>query len=311
MLVLVWVSIPAGGCPSSEPGASTPAGSSVEQATRAPEVESVRKERTIERVWSLEGFKAPESVLFDVDRQVIYVSNINGSPTSRNRKGFLSRVSPDGKILALEWVTGLNAPKGLARVGDRLFVADIDTLVEVDIPSGKVTHRYRAAGVRFLNDVAADRAGRIYVSDMLANAIYRLQGDRFSLWVKDDALESPNGLLVEDQRLVVAAWGAMTDGWTTEVPGHLKTVSLEDRSVASLGSGQVVGNLDGLEPDGNGAYFATDFTLGRLLRISPDGSFETLLQLRAGTADLEYVPAKKRLFIPQMNDGRVDAYEVP
>lgn len=38
---------------------------------------------TADEVWSLDGFKAPESVLFDAKRNVFYVSNIAGEPTAR------------------------------------------------------------------------------------------------------------------------------------------------------------------------------------------------------------------------------------
>ncbi len=301
----------AGCSKTSSTATATPRSAATGQEQTAESRTGAGRQKSIQKLWSLDGFKAPESVLYDSDRKRLYVSNINGSPTMKNHKGFLSMVSPDGEMLSREWVTGLNAPKGLARVGNRLYVSDIDTLVEVDIDEGKVTNRYRAAGARFLNDTTADSQGVVYVSDMLGNAIYRLKDDKLERWVKDDALASPNGLLVEDDRVVVACWGAMTDGWTTEVPGHLKTVSLADKTIADLGSGAVVGNLDGLEADGHGSYLATDFTLGRLYRIHPDGTFDTLLELHAGSADIEYIPAQKRVIIPQMNDGRLDAYQLP
>ncbi|TIR25807.1 MAG: hypothetical protein E5X64_19990, partial [Mesorhizobium sp.] len=75
-----------------------------------------------EEVWSLDGFKAPESVLFDAKRNVFYVSNIAGDLAGRDGVGYLSKVSPDGKLQAAEWVTGFNAPKGLVMQGDTLFV---------------------------------------------------------------------------------------------------------------------------------------------------------------------------------------------
>ncbi len=310
--VSAFVLILAGCSRPTHPASSTPAPkNSPTPSSDAASEDSAPTGTTIRRIWSLEGFKAPESVLFDADRDVLYVSNINGTPTTRNGLGFLSRVSLDGKILDLEWVTGLNAPKGMARVGNRLFVADIDVLVEVDIDRGVVSKRHNAAGARFLNDTTADSNGIVYVSDMLGDAIYRLEDEKLTLWLQDKSLESPNGLLAEEDRLVVACWGAMTHGWTTEVPGHLKVVSFQDKQIATMGSGAVVGNLDGLEPDGNGNYLATDFTLGRLFRIHPDGTFETLLRLRPGSADIERIAARKWLLIPLMNDGRVDAYQLP
>ena len=76
--------------------------------------------------------------------------------------GFISKVSPDGKMVEAEWVKGLNAPKGLVMSGDKLYVSDVDQLVEIDVNSGKVTNTWTAEGSQFLNDTAADSAGRAH-----------------------------------------------------------------------------------------------------------------------------------------------------
>ncbi|TIS74457.1 MAG: hypothetical protein E5W94_24745, partial [Mesorhizobium sp.] len=88
---------------------------------------------TAEEVWSLDGLKAPESVLFDTKRNVFYVSNIVGEPAGKDGIGYLSKVSPDGKLQTAEWVTGFNAPKGLVMQGDTLFVTDIDRLMALNV----------------------------------------------------------------------------------------------------------------------------------------------------------------------------------
>ena len=79
-------------------------------------------------------FKTPESILVDVKRDEYLVSNINGAPTDKDNNGFISRVAPDGKISELKWLEGgkngltLNAPKGMALVGNTLYVADLDVV---------------------------------------------------------------------------------------------------------------------------------------------------------------------------------------
>ena len=79
-----------------------------------------------EEVWSLDGFKTPESVLYDAKRNVLYVTNIAGEAAEKDGVGYLSQVSPDGKLKTAEWVKGFDAPKGLVMKGDTLFVTDID-----------------------------------------------------------------------------------------------------------------------------------------------------------------------------------------
>src|SRR5262245_10177215 len=52
------------------------------------------------------GFQTPESVLYDADNDVYLVSNINGKPLDADDNGFISKVSPDGKITELKWIDG-------------------------------------------------------------------------------------------------------------------------------------------------------------------------------------------------------------
>src|SRR5881296_227339 len=91
---------------------------------------------------TVEGFLTPESVLHDTAQDVYFVSNINGSPTTKDNNGFISRVRPDGAVENLKFIEGghggvtLNAPKGLAIRGDTLWVADIDMVRSFDAKTG-------------------------------------------------------------------------------------------------------------------------------------------------------------------------------
>lgn len=260
--------------------------------------------------WTAEGFDGPESALYDGGRNVVYLSNVNGQPTERNGQGYIAKLSPDGGVIEKVWVGGLDAPKGMALVDDTLYVSDIDRLVAIDVEAGEVSARYAAPGAKFLNDVAAAPDGRVFVSDMFTDTIHVLSGDTFEVFVQDAALSGPNGLLVENGKLVVAAWGKIKDGFETETPGHLKTVDLGSKAISSLGDGTPVGNLDGVEPDGAGAYLVTDWMAGGFYRIMPSGKADLLLDLNQGSADLGTIPEKNLAIVPMMMDGRVVAYPV-
>jgi sugar lactone lactonase YvrE len=260
--------------------------------------------------WKAEGFNNPESALYDAQRDVLYVSNVNGSPTEKNGAGHIAHLSRAGELIEAEWVTGLNAPKGLVMHGNTLYVSDIDRLVAIDIDSGEIVGTWDGEGAKFLNDLAVDGDGRVFVSDMVTNSIYVLNGDDFTVWVQDEALENPNGLRVEDGRLLVAAWGTMKEDFSTEVPGHLKAVDLETREISSVSDGAPIGNLDGLEPDGQGGWLTSDWVSGGVFRINPDGSFEKLLDLDSGSADIEYVESDSLVVVPMMKDGVVNAYRL-
>ena len=261
------------------------------------------------KVWETAGFQNPESALPDAERGAIYVSNVAGNAGDRDGNGYISKLGLDGKIVTEKWVTGLDAPKGLALSGGKLFVADLDNLVEIDVASGTIVTKHAAAGAKILNDVAVDGEGRIYTSDWPGNAIWRLSGGTFEKWLESGELKNPNGLFVDKDKLIVATWGAMAADFSTTTPGNLLTVNLADKAIANLGDGKPVGNLDGIEPFDADSFLVTDWVAGKVFQIARSGEAKELLKLGQGTADLGYIAASRTAIIPLMVDGKVVAYK--
>jgi hypothetical protein len=145
--------------------------------------------------------------VLDPDAGVLYVSNVNGQSTEADGNGYASKLSLKGEILEKKWAGGLDAPKGLALHEGKLYVSDITKLVVIDTANGKIVASHDAPGSSFLNDVTAHKDGRVFVSDMMQNQIWMLDGDQLTLWLEGEALENPNGLNAEDDRLlVVSCW---------------------------------------------------------------------------------------------------------
>lgn len=261
------------------------------------------------KLWEASGFQQPESALPDGANGAIYVSNVAGTPNDKDGNGYISKLSTDGKVTAEKWITGLDAPKGLALHGGKLFAADVDKLVEIDVATGTVVAKHEAAGAKILNDVAADGEGRIYVSDWPGNAIWRLADGKMEKWIESDQLKNPNGLLVEGNKLIVAAWGVMAPDFSTKIPGNLLSVSLADKTIANLGDGKPVGNLDGLEAFDADSYIVSDWVAGKVFQISRSGEVKVLLSLSQGSADLTYDQTTHTAIIPMMVDGKVVAYK--
>ena len=246
--------------------------------------------------------RVPESVLYDEVRNALYVSNINGKSTEKNGQGFISKVSLDGEIAVLQWTTGLNAPKGSALYKDKLYVSDIDQVVEIDLNTGTIRAKYPAPGAQFLNDVAADAVGNVYVSDMSPenSAIYQLRQGRMTVWMKGPAISRPNGLSIEGTRLLVGNSG----------DGTLKAITLADKNISTIA--HVGSGIDGLRPDGRGNYVISDWQ-GKTSLVSASGTIIVLIDTTASkinAADLEYIPGKRLLLIPTFFDNRVMAYTV-
>lgn len=272
---------------------------------KTPEGNTVR----LELVWEEQGFNNPESVIYDPSSEFLFVSNVNGSPVDKDGNGFISKVSSDGTLQNKQWVTGLNAPKGLAIYDGTLYVSDIDTLVAIDIDSGTIKNNYRVDDAKFLNDVAADKHGKIFVTDFVLNRIYCLCDDQFNLWLESADLENPNGLHTEGDHLILAAWGVMKDDFTTEVPGHLKSISIKNKSITSLG-GSPIGNLDGIESDNDDGYYVTDWMAGKLYHINKEGEAKLLLKLEQGMADLEVIHERNLILLPMMKSNKILAYNI-
>jgi hypothetical protein len=260
-------------------------------------------------VWEATGFVAPESAVFDATRSLFYVSNMGTwGEGATPGDGFVSRLSADGRILDLRWITGLQNPKGLALANGRLYAADDAELIEIDPSAGTILARYAPPdGPGGFNDCTAAPDGTVYVFSRRLGAVFRLRGGRFEAWVKVDLAQTgaPNGLLAERDRLLLGSWRVRENG--AEVLGHLSTVRYSDGAVGRLGD-RPIGHIDGIESDGRGGYTVTDWTKGELLRVSADGVPSLLLTLKQGAADHTYVIDRGLLVVPLVLDGAVRAY---
>lgn len=261
--------------------------------------------------WSVGEFNAPESVYLDKSSGSLFVSQVGmrpgGTPADKDGNGVISKLTPDGKVVARNWVTGLNSPKGLRSHGGTLWVADVDELVAIDIASGTVRSKVSIEGAKFLNDVATGPDGTVYVSDTFTSRIYRVRDNKASVFAEGETIEYPNGLLVDGDSLVVAAWGKPEPDFSTKVPGRLFKLNLAT-GAKTLITPQPTGNLDGLESDGRGGWFVSDWPAGKILHVAADGSTTTVRQFKQGTADIAYLPASRTLIVPHMMEGRVAAY---
>jgi len=264
----------------------------------------------LELIWELDGFSNPESVVYDPQLNHLYVSNVNGAPVEKDGNGYISIVSMNGRIINEKWMIGLNAPKGLAIYDRTLYVADIDELVAIDINTGSIINKHKVDDAKFFNDVTAAANGNIYVSDMVMNRIHVLSNNGLSIWLETDELENPNGLHFTEDDIIVGSWGKMTDGFATEVPGHLKRISLKTKNISSIGDGSSVGNLDGVEGDDEIGFYVTDWMNGGLFHIDTRGKVTSLLKLSQGSADHEFIKEKDLILIPMMNDNKLFAYKV-
>ena len=258
---------------------------------------SAQKHELIEKWESDSLLKVPESVLFDKTGQQLFVSNVDGSdPWKADGKGSIAKVGLDGKIIAAEWVSGMNAPKGMGMYNGKLYAADLSAIVVIDIATGKIEKSIPIEGATGLNDISIDPSGVIYVTEYLSKKLYKVENDKAELLAEN--LTQPNGVLFHNQVLYVL------DGTGLYKMG-------DDKKLTLIADG-MEGGVDGIEHV-QGNEFIVSCWEGALWYVNTDGTKELLMDTRAAkrnTADIGFDPATKTLYVPTFFRNTVVAYKV-
>jgi len=257
------------------------------------------------------GFQTPESVLWDSAQDVYFVSNINGSPITKDGNGYISVVSPDGTLRDSAFIKGLNAPKGMAVVGDTLWVTDIDVVRGFNARTDAPVATISVPGAVFLNDIAAAPDGSLYITDTAirfgaqgpehvgTDQIFRIAPDRkVSSALKTDSLARPNGITWDaaNQRFVIVSFGGGTiRAWK---PGETTTTP--------LGTGP--GMFDGVEL-AHGALWVSSWADSSVYRYA-DGQGTNVIKGVPSPADIGYDAKRNRVLIPIFTGNRVEIWQL-
>lgn len=254
------------------------------------------QEHRLERLWQTDATIAvPESVLPDKKDKVLFISLIDGAGWEADGKGGIGKLSPDGKTYNGNWITGMQAPKGMGRQGNRLYAADITEVVVVDIARGVIEKKIPVEGAQALNDITIDKNGIVYVSDSKTGRIWKIENDTPSLYLEH--MTGVNGLKSDGNQLLIAS------GKTFLKADAQKNLT----KIAELPQGG-----DGIEPVGNGDYLVSSWP-GYLFYVSANGKVETLLETHSqkiNTADIGYDPEQRIVYVPTFNGKSIVAYRL-
>jgi hypothetical protein len=254
------------------------------------------KTPTLTLLWETEAsLPTNESVLYDDATGKIYVSNIGGmDPQAKDGKGSIATIDKDGKIVNSSWISGLNSPKGMAISNGKLYVTDIDELVEIDIATAKVSNKWKVEGAQFLNDVAAHE-GTVYFTDMNTGKVHVYSDGGVSTISEGNA--SINGIAIANDGTVYGLDVSGLKKWNWD--GGTEIIN------------SAVTGGDGLVILGDGNFIASRWQ-GEIWFASAEG--QTLMldtkAAESNTADIGYNAAEKIIYVPTFFKNKVAAYKL-
>jgi sugar lactone lactonase YvrE len=276
---------------------------------------------TATRLGEAGGMKTPESVRYDPELDVFYVSNINGNPSQHDGNGFIAIVRADStgaaaKMLVEGGKNGatLDAPKGMAISGDTLWVADINHVRGFNRKTGAKLADIDLSGqkAQFLNDVAVGGDGAVYVTDTGiffdakggmthpgADKIFRISGGKGTA-IQADSLNAPNGIAWDaaNQRFVLGGFNGKA----------VQTWKNGDKMPATLAMGP--GGYDGVEVLSDGRILASSWT-DSTVNVIQNGALTKLVTGVNAPADIGVDTKRNVLAIPMFNDNKVAFYKIP
>ena len=259
---------------------------------------------------TIEGFEAPESVLKTGNK--IFVSNIGGAqfnPMAKDSNGFISMVSADGQVLQKKFQKGiLNGPKGLAVLGNTVYVADIDRVVGFNMNTGDQVFELTIPEATFLNDLCSAGNNMLVVSESRKNKVYLINtlAKSFSFL---GSIVGANGVTYKPStnQLFACGMGSQSAG-----PGKLyvKDLSNKDTVFTEL-PGSPTGVFDGLEFVDNDHLIVSDWISfssdkGRLVVYDLKNHTNTVYSVNAGPADIYFDKASDTVYIPHLTKNQVE-----
>jgi sugar lactone lactonase YvrE len=246
------------------------------------------------------GLKTPESVIQAKDG-TIYISEIN--EFGKDGDGQISKVDKNGNVTV--FATGMDDPKGLTMIGDKLYVADKNKVLEVNKDGTWQIYGSQMAfpGTPvFLNDIEADKLGNLYVSDSgnlkSGGQIYKIAKSGAPITVvvdsKNPDILAPNGLLFEGRNNLLSV---------DFESGILYRVNLSTGATTNLATG--FGGGDGMVKTKAGKMYISDWKAGKVYEVVA-GKAHIIKEGYQAAADIALTKDEKFIMVPDMKAGELD-----
>jgi outer membrane protein assembly factor BamB len=249
------------------------------------------------------SFRFAESCVYDPVRNLIVVMNAGVPQNMQKNDGYVSLLNPDGSVHTTKWIGAsrkgltLNHPLGTAIHNGTLYTADIDVVRTFDLASGKPGRAYPVKGATFLNGIAVNKEGTIFVSNSKPESrVYKItaNGD-VSLFVDGKPLDIPNGVAIDQDGNVVVVNVGNNDVMTFD-PANGKLLRTEHAAE---------GGNDGLVILPDGTKYVSSVRFGSVSKIRPGKPAKVIASGIPSAASMGYDSKQKQLIIPMNNNNAV------
>ncbi len=294
--------------------------------SRAPQADMYRagvSEAGARHIRTIVGFNDPESVRYDPQQDVFFVSNVAGLGSARDANGYIVRIPASRMDSAEVFVRSgddgvtLHAPKGMTIQGDTLWVTDIDVVQGFNRFTGAAVGRidFSAFSPVQLNDIATGPDG-LRVTDTGIHMVYEgnvhtgpdrvfavTAGRRVEIVIEAPNLHLPNGI----------TWDAHASRWiVVSFDRHagevwvLPQMGDTTRTVLRRGKGQ----LDGVEMLADGRLLFSSWSDSAIHML--EGTRDTpIIRQMHEPADIGVDTRRGRVLVPLSVIGHVQVWELP
>ncbi len=240
----------------------------------------------------------PESVVYDSVNFRYLVSN--------NGNGKIIQIDSIGNQSYYPMGITANSLAGMYIKDSLLFAASIgganSGVLVFNLSTGDSVAIIKPTGLNFLNDIATDNQGFLYVTEYNNNKIFKIDLSNFSSWTYiSSGLNMPNGILFDENnnRLLV-----MCEGSKKEV-----AISLLDSTLTDVLNTNLTGT-DGIIKDNSHHFYISDWTTNAVYQY--DNSFQNRVKISGfnDPADIYYDAFHNLIAVPCFNANTVQFIEV-
>jgi sugar lactone lactonase YvrE len=255
------------------------------------------------------GFHNPYGIVVDESAGYIYVSNINGGYELKDGNGFISRLKLDGSLDNMRYIGGaskgitLNSPKGMAIVGTRLYIADIDKLRVFDTIKAELLYNVNFGdySIQHLIDLEPGPDGALYVTDAGTNVIYRIDVDKqheVTKFVEGEELGGPHGICwySERQVFIIAGWGA----------GRLVQYDRSGKRQAL--PSVLLSTLEGCVADAYGNVYISSESLNTVFRVAPSFALYGFALGQRQPAGLAFLKKTNEIIVASLEGNYIESF---